>query len=84
MELFIGGLALGLIAALMIKWRAEDKRYDLELDNKILKHDVKRLKITLKAADELINTQRQYINQLENRYQIKRKEDTICDPFTDF
>lgn len=78
MELFIGGMALGLIAALMLKWRTEDKIEELELDNKMLKHDVKRLKRTLKAADELINTQRRYINQ------IKRKEGSICDPFTDF
>lgn len=73
MELFIGGLLIGLIAAIMLKWRTEDKIDDLTLDNKLLKRQVKSLRESLKIADDLINTQRRYINQIDGQY--PRKEE---------
>ena len=84
LSLFLLGSLIGaVIGGYLCYCIGRDKRDDLELENKMLKHDVKRLRSLLKSADEIINKQRQYINQIDTR-RVWRKEGSQCDPFTEF
>lgn len=79
----LGALIGGVVGGYCCYCIGRDKRDELEIDNKLLKQDVKKLRSLLESADRLITTQRQYIDQLENR-RSWRKEGSQCDPFTDF
>lgn len=84
MELFIGGLALGLIAALMLKWRTEDKIEELKHNLRYYKKDNKELRSLLAEADKVIKLQERYINQIDGKPHIRSEEGSKCNLFTDF
>lgn len=68
-----GGLIGAVIGGYICYCIGRKERDDLTLDNKLLKRQVKSLRESLKIADDLINTQRRYINQIDGQY--PRKEE---------
>lgn len=79
----LGALIGGAIGGYLCYCIGRDKRDELETDNEILKYDNKRLRSLIKDANEVINMQKRYINQIEPRY-MRREEGSQCDPFTKF
>lgn len=79
----LGALIGGAIGGFICFQIGRNERDELETDNEILKYDNKRLRSLIKDANEVINMQKRYINQIEPRY-LRREEGSQCDPFTKF